>query len=130
MIKWYENRPEKLNEPIIPNFSLKEFICKCGKCQLTALDSKLLTLLNKLRSTCGFPLHINSAYRCQQHNREQVKGSKYSYHCRGMAVDIALPSDAKQKVLLLQTAKKFFPVVREYPDKQFVHCDVGVKRMG
>jgi len=129
VITWYENRPEKLNEPLIPNFALKEFTCKCGKCNLTALDSKLLAAIKKLRTACGFPIRINSAYRCQQHNRESIKGSKYSYHCRGMAADIAFPSDEKKKMLLLKTAKKLFPVVREYPDKQFMHCDVGVKRV-
>jgi uncharacterized protein YcbK (DUF882 family) len=43
-------------------------------------------------------------------------------------VDLALPVDLKKKEKFLKLAEKFFPVVRVYPDKGFVHCDVGSKR--
>lgn len=128
MLNWHENKKQNLLKTLIPNFKLKEFICKCGKCTLTPIDSKLLTRLNRLRIACAFPIKINSAYRCPHYNLEIVKGSKYSYHMRGMAVDIALPKDSVKRKKILQYAHKYFPTVREYPDQDFVHCDVGDKR--
>jgi len=128
MIKWYENKDENLDKEIVDNFLLREFVCSCGKCKLTAIDSEILTGLGKLRKEFGEAIKINSGFRCQEHNREDVKGAMYSYHCRGMAVDLALPKKLEKKKKFLELAEKYFVVVRVYEDKGFVHCDVGEKR--
>lgn len=128
MIKWYENKDENLDKEIIANFLLKEFACSCGKCKLTAIDSKILTALGKLRKEFGEAIKINSGYRCQQHNREDIKGAMYSYHCRGMAVDLEMPKNLEKRKKFLELARKCFVVVRVYKDKGVCHCDVGTKR--
>jgi len=83
---------------------------------------------NKEENLDKEPIKINSAYRCQEHNRENIKGACYSYHCRGQAVDLELPKDETKKKRFLELAGKYFVVVRVYEDKGFVHCDFGSKR--
>ena len=77
------------NIKISDNFNLKEFQCKC--CGQVKIESKLLELLQKLRSQVGKPISVLSGYRCPNHNAE-VGGAKESYHMKGMAVDIRIPN--------------------------------------
>ena len=50
------------------HFTVDEFACHhCGQC--ITISPRLLELLEKLRRNIGgFPLHINSGYRCPVHN--------------------------------------------------------------
>lgn len=105
-------------------FNLSELKCKCG-CDLTILDCEFLECLENLRNIFGFPIKINSGYRCPQHNRN-IGGAQYSYHTRGMACDIALPVDHDEASRLIIITQKNFPAVRVYPN--FIHADVGPKR--
>lgn len=78
-----ENGEQKLSE----NFKVKEFRCKCGKCEALLLDETLVTYLQKLRDHFGVSVNVNSGYRCEAHNKA-VGGSSTSHHMRGMAADI------------------------------------------
>ena len=68
------------------HFSRKEFACKCG-CGFDTVDVETLQLLEDLRQHFNTPIFINSACRCQSHNRN-VGGSAKSQHVRGRAADI------------------------------------------
>lgn len=78
-----ENGDLKLSE----HFKIREFRCKCGKCNELLLDETLVDWLQRIRNHFGVSVHINSGYRCQTHNKA-VGGSSTSHHMRGMAADI------------------------------------------
>ena len=73
-----------------PNFKYSEFKCKCkGKyCNgyPVPFSYELAKNLQKIRTHFGKPLHINSAIRCEQHNKN-VGGVTRSKHKLGWAVD-------------------------------------------
>lgn len=128
MIKWYDNKPDILNKEVTENFNLSELRCKCFKCNLTALDDELLNILSIVRIGYNKPIRINSAYRCQQHNREDIHGALYSYHMKGQAVDIYLPIDKDDRNKLIELCKSKFPCTRVYDTMNFIHCDIGAQR--
>lgn len=75
------------------NFSLSEFKCKCGKCEMLPEVLKNISELAKnlqvLRDYIKEPITINSGYRCEAHNMSsKVNGSKNSQHLFGKAADI------------------------------------------
>ena len=67
-----------------PNFSEKEFACKCG-CGGTYMDPDLMDKLQAIRTMAGFPFIISSGFRCRSYDKK--KGGKGA-HQTGMAVDI------------------------------------------
>lgn len=70
------------------HFQDKEFFCHCCK-KSVDIDKRLLAGLEKLRAMIGQPIHINSGYRCEQHN-QRIGGASKSYHLKGMAADISV----------------------------------------
>lgn len=82
------------------NFRAAEFKCKCcGQLHPDFPDkppAALLGFLEDIRAHFGKPVHINSGYRCPNHNAA-VGGAKASQHMAGTASDIwiggVLPSD-------------------------------------
>ena len=83
------------------NFDLKEFECKgnCKNCKdnckmpLDVYENviKLVSQLQFLRDYTDRSIKINSAYRCEEHNKK-VGGSKTSQHLLGKAADITIQS--------------------------------------
>lgn len=69
------------------NFHLREYECKCGKCQETLVDMDHVEKLQKLREDLATPITITSAYRCEEHNKN-VGGAKNSQHVKGTATDL------------------------------------------
>ena len=85
MIRVYTS--EQNNVQVGPHFRVKEFACKDGS-TITFIDDYMVTILELLRKELGDkPIIITSGYRTPTHNAK-VGGAKYSYHMRGMAVDI------------------------------------------
>jgi len=82
-----------------PNFNLNEFHCKCNysECRMTYLDSDLVSYLERKRQDIGKPIHINSAYRCVQHNKK-IGGKKGSIHLTGKAADIVIHNESMPSV--------------------------------
>jgi uncharacterized protein YcbK (DUF882 family) len=70
------------------HFNRSEFACKCG-CGYDTVDAELLTILESVRDAFGQPVSINSASRCEEHNK-RVGGSKNSQHLLGRAADIVV----------------------------------------
>lgn len=74
------------------NFSKSEFNCKCGCVMPDAVllnVQKVANQLQYLRRVIGQPIHINSGYRCAEHNAV-VGGSVNSQHLLGKAADIVV----------------------------------------
>ena len=111
------------------NFKVSEFACKhCGK---NEIDQRVLNMAQEIRDYLGVPVHVNSGYRCIEHNKN-VGGVKGSKHTLGKAADLSCSLGAA----------KMFEAVKELHDKQgklkdldycikyktFIHIDCGGKR--
>ena len=74
------------------NFKKSEFDCKCG-CEMPSEVlvniTKLANQLQYIRDNVAMPITINSAYRCEAHNKS-VGGSVNSQHLLGKAADIVI----------------------------------------
>ena len=74
------------------NFQKSEFDCKCG-CEMPddvlVNITKLANQLQYIRDNVAMPITINSAYRCEAHNKS-IGGSKNSQHILGKAADIVV----------------------------------------
>lgn len=67
------------------NFDREEFECQCG-CGFSTIDTELIKMVQAARDALG-PIKINSACRCETHNRA-VGGSSGSQHKLGRAADL------------------------------------------
>lgn len=95
MIKAYTT--EQNNEKISTHFKVKEFACKDGS-TIIFVDDYMVQVLEILRNKMGGkPITITSGYRTPAHNAK-VGGAKYSYHMRGMAVDIRVEGKTPKEV--------------------------------
>jgi uncharacterized protein YcbK (DUF882 family) len=74
------------------NFYLKEFECHCG-CDMprNVMENvfKLSDTLQFLRNRTQNAIHINSAYRCESHNKS-IGSNSTSQHVLGKAADITI----------------------------------------
>lgn len=72
------------------NFKSTEFDCNCKKyCNTTNIDMQLVKYLQQIRDHFQKPVLINSAYRCEKHNKS-VGGANKSKHLYGQAADIKI----------------------------------------
>jgi len=109
---------------MFPNFQPQEFRCPCEHplCQGDGMEFWFLSALQDLRLQVGFPLKINSGYRCSIYN-EHVGGVKNSYHVKGVAVDICTRAfSPKEKHRLLRKAFQRFTGIGMYTT--FIHLDL------
>ena len=74
-------------------FSEDELRCQCG-CGVYFFDDDALSILNNIRSDCGFPLPVSSGYRCLEHPLEKHK-AHIGAHSTGKAVDLAAVVDGQ-----------------------------------
>ena len=111
-----------VDENVSKNFKRSEFVCKCG-CGKFNADPKLVKSLQKLRDTIGTSIIINSACRCEAHNKA-VGGVPNSQHVQGKAADIRVSG---------LTPRELAKFAEEIPDfnkggigtyNSFVHVDV------
>jgi len=70
------------------HFYRDEFACECN-CGFAAVDIELLMLLEQLRTYYRRPVVINSACRCDAHNKA-VGGADGSKHRLGIAADVVV----------------------------------------
>jgi uncharacterized protein YcbK (DUF882 family) len=99
-----------------------EIDCKCKRenCKVTLLSDSIIKSFYGLRDEVNEPLHINSGFRCQEHNKE-CEGKSASKHTVGFALDIKIPSSFTYHSFWLLAMKHFDGVVL-YPQEGFVHC--------
>jgi uncharacterized protein YcbK (DUF882 family) len=104
------------------NFELREFASKCGSHQVL-IHPMLLVGLQAIRDEYGAPIGITSGYRTPNHNKA-VGGAPSSLHMAGMAADVT--GDDIDSIASI--ASELGLTVRIYPEKNFVHLDVGKPR--
>ncbi len=103
------------------NFNRSEFACKCG-CGFATVDAELLEVLQIVRVKFESSVTINSACRCDMHNKK-VGGTKGSKHKKGIAADIVVSAIDQSYV--------YAYLIGAFPDKygigkykSFTHIDV------
>lgn len=74
-----------------------------------------------VRNIIGYPIYVNSACRCKEHN-SKVGGKPNSYHLKGMAADIRTDWSKTTKKRFIYVLCCYFNGVIEYDD--FIHVDV------
>lgn len=115
---------------LLPNFSLAEVRCKCGRCSSTGteISSELMDELQRLRDAYGKPITITSGYRCARHPVEIGK-AELGEHTQGLAVDIAVRgADAVQLLrLAMQLGFTRFGISQKGASR-FIH--LGIARPG
>lgn len=101
-------------------FKLSEFKCKCcGKIPLFAeynVINLVDNLLDPTRRVLGFPIYVNSGYRCPMHNA-RVGGVKTSQHLRGEAADLRCQNNQA----LIEVIKQIGDFDQLIIYKSFVH---------
>jgi len=103
----------------LKHFKLEEFNCPCcGQCDM---DESLLQKLDKARDIAGIPFHVNSGYRCKEHNKS-IGGSPNSSHLKGLAADIRTAT-IKDRYTILK-ALLFVGFNRIGIGKNFIHVDI------
>lgn len=95
MVNTYDRA--KGSERLSENFRVREFACKCGRCEKILIDDALVQWLQKLRDHFGVSVNVNSGYRCSTHNAA-VGGASTSHHMRGQAADIRVKGVAPKEV--------------------------------
>lgn len=112
-----------------PHFSEDEFWCHgsdYGQCSCNHslyVDQRLIDLLEQLRyNVGGYPLTVNSGYRCREYNRNLEGSATNSQHCRGTAADVALPVQLSKGEFLWYIEQLPFDGVGVYSN--FIHLDV------
>ena len=103
-------------------FRPHEFNCRCGKCGLgfPAMDVDFLDRLDSARIYANVPFKLTSAYRCEDHNRDEG-GTEGSAHTKGVAVDIAIQSSHVRFKVLYGLIKAGFNRIGVY--ENFIHVD-------
>ena len=104
------------------HFQPEEMACKgTGK---LSVHCGLLDRLDILRSRCGFPLVVLSAFRSPYHNAF-VGGAVFSLHLKALAVDLSIVGQDKK--LMERIAKEEgFTGFGYY--RTFLHIDLGRPR--
>ena len=117
MAEYIKNKPTQLS----PNFDSTEFDCNCKNktCTTTEIDPKLVEYLQKIRDYFGKPVTINSAYRCDEHNKK-VGGANKSKHKYGQAADIKISG---VKPLKVAQYAEFIGIKGIGQYSNFVHID-------
>ena len=103
-------------------FQPREIACR-GTGKLTVVNG-LLDRLDALRTRCGFPLTVLSAFRSPYHNAF-VGGAPLSLHLKALAVDLSIVKQDKR--LMERIAKEEgFTGFGYY--RTFLHIDLGRPR--
>jgi len=77
----------------------------------------------EIRDLLGYPLLIDSAYRCKKLN-DAVKGSKNSQHMQGQAIDFICPKFGKPKKIVEFLKKNNIVVDQCILEKSWVHLSI------
>lgn len=104
-----------------PNFAESEFRCKCG-CGRADMDPYFMAILQAIRTELGFPMPINSGYRCPEHNAQESESGTTGPHTTGKAADISANSE---RAFLIIAAALRQGIKRFGVGDGFVHIDIS-----
>ena len=104
-----------LSEFIVSNTATKRGIDNTPSQEVINNLTTLSNTLEQVRSLLGFPMHIDSGYRCKELN-EAVGGVPESAHLTGYAADFTCPQFSSPSVIVETLSKseiKFDQVITE-----------------
>ena len=104
------------------NFSSGEMQCPC--CGIENMDDNFMDMLQNARTLAGVPFHVNSGFRCVDHNSD-VGGVLGSMHTKGKAADIRTKTSAERGDVLAGAIKAKFKRIGVY--ETFIHMDSRVE---
>jgi uncharacterized protein YcbK (DUF882 family) len=104
------------------HFEQEEFACECG-CGFDTLNPQLEYKLELARVTAKIPFVINSACRCEKHNKAEG-GLSNSAHLEGKAVDIVAIDPHRRYLIVRGLIMAGIKRIIIYPDKGFIHADI------
>ena len=110
---------------IIKHFKKEEFTCKCG-CGLNNINQTFVLMLDDSRGLANMPFKINSACRCESHNKK-IGGVKDSAHVKGLAVDISARDDKSRFIIVSALLAMGFKRVLLYDT--FIHVDMDLTKV-
>ena len=115
----------------IKSFTFDEMAChNCAHCGgLSDMDEFFMIKLQQLRDACGFPLQVNSGYRCNGKNID-VKGHKTSGHLSGEAADLRCDRDRARVVIAKAIEMGFSVGIQQKGKGRFVHVDTKKRVSG
>lgn len=123
-IKWLKGEGFRIS----PHFHSSEFECHCdyASCRDQVISSRLVGLLEYIRSVMDEPITVTSAYRCKKHQADiRSSGKKTavgkSTHELGEAVDIYTDD-----IYLLNAETEF--IQAKGLASSFVHIDLRVDK--
>lgn len=107
------------------NFKASEFACPC--CGRNEIKGELMEALQQLRNYLGYPIIINSGYRCKRHNAK-VGGVSNSQHLYGIAADIYVAEISTAELSRAANEIKAFRNGGIGTYGTWVHVDIRKKR--
>lgn len=108
-------------------FKELEFANCTPACSMSQMDQNLLIMLDTLRSACGFPIMLNSAFRSSEWDKSKGR-SGTGPHTKGMAVDIPCwDSSRRHKILECALKMKFQGIGIA---KTYIHLDIVPRGTG
>lgn len=128
---------------VTKNFTLKEFLCKCGSndCEFKEPTDaqmekikKLSNALEMIRIMVGEPIIITSGLRCPAHNKA-VGGGQNSQHLTGSAADLKCKKNSKDNLYRIIERLAEDDKINDVPNgglsknyDRIVHYDVRTKK--
>lgn len=111
-----------MNWSNIQHFKESEFKCHCG-CGRADMDQQFIERLDMVRGKLGFPISINSGYRCPAHNDKVSSTGRTGPHTTGKAADLGLSYTGARKALT--TLSEVFNGIglQQKGESRFVHVD-------
>lgn len=117
-----------MREPLTKNFFRDEYHCTgcskqepCRSFQDTPMDIHFTMMIQELRNRCGFPIKINSGFRCQEWNDKQEGSAPESWHVQGLAVDIHCVDNIRRLAIVKHAIDIGFTDIGIA--KTFIHLD-------
>ena len=106
-------------------FKREEFLCK--HCGIEKMEESFVFRLDELRAVLGYPLIVNSGYRCPNHPVELAK-TEPGTHTLGMASDIRVYGERAYDLVGVAIRLGFRGLgfdqkVTTPHDRRFVHLD-------
>lgn len=108
-----------------PNFSVHEMACK-DAARSIMIHTPSLDNLQRLRTSLGVPLKVNSAYRTREYNAA-IGGAAGSMHLAARAYDIDMAGHDPHE-FEAAARKAGFTGFGFYPASNFMHIDTGPAR--
>lgn len=106
---------------ISKHFNRSEFSCRCSNCcGFDTVDVQLINYLEAIRVHFNKPVIINSACRCESHNKA-IGGALNSQHTKGRAADISVKDVSPKDVQAFANDLIKFGGVGSY--ETFTHID-------